>query len=81
MPHADLQRHACNETDLQSSKLSCHGWQGAVCTLSTVPMVDWVLLGSSESMKGQAMWQPLHAASLSAESAVQTHPASGRKSV
>jgi hypothetical protein len=28
------------------------GWQGAVQILSTVPTVDWVLLGSGESNKG-----------------------------
>jgi hypothetical protein len=30
----------------------CPGWRGAVCILSTVPMVDWVLLGSGETIKG-----------------------------
>ena len=29
------------------------GWRGAVLILSTVPTVDWVLLGSGESNKGQ----------------------------
>jgi hypothetical protein len=28
------------------------GWRGAVKILSTVPTVDWVLLGSGESNKG-----------------------------
>ncbi len=28
------------------------GWRGAVSILSTVPTVDWVLLGSGESNKG-----------------------------
>ena len=32
------------------------GWRGAVEILSTVPTVDWALLGSGESNKGQDMW-------------------------
>ncbi len=28
------------------------GWRGPVQILSTVPTVDWVLLGSGESIKG-----------------------------
>ena len=28
------------------------GWRGAIQILSTVPTVDWVLLGSGESNKG-----------------------------
>ena len=28
------------------------GWRGAVKLLSTVPTVDWVLLGFGESIKG-----------------------------
>ena len=34
------------------SLLYCHCWRGAVQILSTVPTVDWVLLGSGESNKG-----------------------------
>ena len=30
----------------------CPGWRGALQILSTVPTVDWVLLGSGESNKG-----------------------------
>ena len=32
-----------------------HGWRGAVQILSTMPTVDWVLLGSGKSNKGQEL--------------------------
>jgi hypothetical protein len=34
------------------------GWRWAVYILSTVPVVDWVLLGSGESDKGQELGSP-----------------------
>ena len=52
------------------------GWRGAVYILSTVPVVEWVLLGSGESNKGQ---EP---GSLYLQLVCRTHVASfGRKSV
>jgi hypothetical protein len=36
----------------------CPGWRGAVRILSTVLTVDWVLLGSGESITGFGIWQP-----------------------
>ncbi len=50
------------------------GWRGAEQILSTVPTVDWVLLGPGESIKGKIL-AAFPAACL------QTHLAFGSKSV
>jgi hypothetical protein len=43
------------------------GWRGPIQILSTVPTVDWALLGSGESDKGRICGSPWTAACL------QTH--------
>ncbi len=43
------QRMSCSNSLAQSV---CPGWRGAVKILSTMPTVDWVLLGSGKSIKG-----------------------------
>ncbi len=44
---------------IASTGMTGPGWRGAVQTLSTVPTIDWVLLGSGESMKWKVVWQPV----------------------
>ena len=49
----DLRMHAeTNSNHILYNVMIGPGWRGAVQILSTVPTVDWVLLGSGESNKG-----------------------------
>ena len=52
LPPAVSETPRMDEKQNRTEYLGGPGWRGALQILSTVPTVDWVLLGSGESNKG-----------------------------